>query len=127
MVNLLPRIGETLAQKWVEMGPRGLQNFVTLFPGTLPRLAVALFDGDATTLRPDKLPLVQTPGTPAAEYIGALLAATTLATAQPTDPARRTLLHLLLRHAMRWNMPEPQRACSPLRERHRLRRGKWKW
>ena len=82
------------------MGPRGLQNFVTLTQSTLPRLAHALFDEGAATLRPDKLPLVQTPGAPASEYIGALLAATTLATAQPTDPARRTLLHLLLRHAM---------------------------
>ena len=104
MLNLLSVMGErenfALGAKWWEMGPRGLQNFVTLTPSTLPRLALALFDGGAETLRPDKLPLVQTPGAPASEYIGALLAATTLATAQPTDPARRTLLHLLLRHAM---------------------------
>jgi hypothetical protein len=86
--------------KFWEMGLPSLQNFVTLTQSTAPRLTQAIFDGGAATLRPDKLPLVQTSGALASEYIGALLAATTLATAQPTDPARRTLLHLLLRHAM---------------------------
>ena len=82
------------------MGPRGLQNFVTLMQGKLPRLAHALFDTGAETLRPDTLPLVQTPVASASDYIGALLATTTLDLPQPDDPARRTLLHLLLRHAM---------------------------
>ena len=59
---------------------------------------MAVFDTSTEILRPDKLPLVHAPGAP--DYIGELLATTNLNTPQPTVPARRTLLHLLLRHAM---------------------------
>jgi hypothetical protein len=88
-----------LPDEQLRLGQRGLQDFVYL--NTMhapPRLAMAVFTESTDILRPDKLPLVHTPGAP--DYIGELLASTNLNTPQPTDAARRTLLHLLLRHAM---------------------------
>ena len=73
-----PRIGS--APTASEMGLRGLHDVPDRRCRASPGRGWlrAIFDADTTTLRPDTLPLAQAPAAPALDYIGALLAATTL-------------------------------------------------